>query len=271
VLTVTGIFVYPVKACAAVARSHATVGRFGLEGDRRWMVVNSSRQGVTQRTHPALARVSALPTEDGGLLMSVAGRPEVRVAAPAVESMSVEIWGHVLSASDGGDEVAGWLSDVLGEAVRLAGMAGGYRRAVNPLRDKRGREVSFADGYPLMLCTETSLAELNRFAEEPVPMDRFRPNVVVAGADGPWVEDWWRGIEIGGAHFDVAKPCDRCSVPQVDQQTGERHIEPARVLARHRRGADGNTYFGLNLIHVDIGAKIGVGDSVVVTDSPLNG
>jgi uncharacterized protein YcbX len=263
VLTVTGLFVYPIKACGGVAVEQAKVGRYGLEGDRQWMVVDAQMQGLTQRTHPALARVRPRPTGDGGLVLESEGRTAVAVNARLVAETTVEVWGQPVRAADAGDEAADWLTDFLGESVRLAGVADGYERPVNPRRDKRGRQVSFADSYPLLLCSESSLAELNRLASEPVPMDRFRPNLVISGDAGPWAEDSWTAIQVGdGARFDVVKGCDRCAVPQVDQRTGERHREPARVLAAHRRGADGKTYFGQNLVHVDIGATLAVGDAV---------
>jgi uncharacterized protein YcbX len=125
--------------------------------------------------------------------------------------------------------------------------------------------VSFADGYPLLLCTEASLEELNRLAAEPVPMDRFRPNLVVAGAPEPWAEDGWQELAVGeDARFDVVSGCARCTVPEVDQTTGERHREPGPVLAAHRRAEDDKVYFGRHLVHITIGATVALGDAVRV-------
>jgi uncharacterized protein YcbX len=271
---VTGLFVYPVKGCGAVALDRAVVGRYGLDGDRLWMIVDASGRFVTQRTHPELARVRPRPVSDGdgaagtgGLVIEAPDRPPLRVARPPVADRDAEVWGQAVRAADAGEEAAEWFSAILGVEARLVAVAPGYERPVNPRRDRWGREVHLADAYPLLLCSEASLAELNRLASEPFPMERFRPNLVVAG-DGeelaPWAEDGWAELAVGeDARFDVVSSCARCTVPNVDQQTGERHREPGLVLAAHRQ-VDRKTYFGRNLVHATIGAQVAVGDRVTV-------
>ena len=273
---VTGLFVYPVKGCGAVALDRAVVGRYGLEGDRLWMIVDGSGRFVSQRTHPELARVRPRPAggdlagEAPGLVIEAPDRPVLHVDRPAVADRDAEIWGGTVRTGDAGEEAAGWFSAVLGVPARLVAVAPGYERPVNPRRDRWGREVHLADAYPLLLCSEASLAELNRLASEPFPMERFRPNLVVAGDGGeddelaPWAEDGWAELAVGEeARFDVVSSCARCTVPNVDQQTGERHREPGLVLAAHRQ-VDRKTYFGRNLVHATIGAQVAVGDRVTV-------
>ena len=261
-MRVAGLFVYPIKACAGSAVERARVGTYGLDHDRHWMVVDAAdRAELTQRTVPALARVRPALV-DAGLVLTGEGADPLEVATPAVADATATVWGWQTPVGDAGAAAADWLSSFIGRDCRLVAVAEGYRRPVNPRRDRRDRQVGFADGYPLLLCTEESLAELNRLASEPVPMDRFRPNLVVAGTPAPWVEDSWGALDVAGVAFDVVKGCARCAVPQVDQRTGARHPEPARVLAAHRRADDGKTYFGQNLVHVDVGGWLAVGDEV---------
>jgi len=258
-----GLFVYPIKGCAGVALDRGRLGPYGLDHDRHWMVVDEAdRVGLTQRTVPALARVRPRLEAQGSVVLTADGADPLPVARPARADTRATVWGWETPVGDGGPEAAAWLSSFIGRPCRLVAVSEGYHRPVNPQRDRRGRQVGFADGYPLLLCTESSLAELNRLAGEPVPMDRFRPNLVVTGATAPWVEDGWTHVQVGPAAFDVAKRCGRCTVPQVDQRTGIRHREPARVLAAHRRDADGQSYFGINLIHVDVGGELEVGAEV---------
>lgn len=260
---VTGLFVHPVKSCGAVALDRATLGPYGLVGDREWLVVGADGVQLTQRELPAMALVRPGNGPGGGLVLRAPGAAEVAVARPARTTRTAEVWGRRVAVADAGEAAGAWFSEVLGTSARLVAIAEGYERPVDPRRDRHGRQVSFADGYPLLLCTEASLAELNHLATEPVPMDRFRPNLVVDGG-AAWEDDEWGQLEVGGARLDAVAGCPRCPIPQIDQRTALRHREPARVLAANRRGADGRPYFGQNLVHVDIGAEISVGDEVRV-------
>lgn len=266
---VASLHVYPIKGCGGLDLERARLGPYGLDNDRHWMVVDEvERAGLTQRTLPAMARIrprlaAGGDGEGGGLVLEADGTEPLAVPRPTRADTKATVWGWETPVGDAGEEAAAWLSSFLGRPCRLVAVAEGYSRPVNRRYDRRGREVGFADGYPLLLCTEASLADLNRVAGEAVPMDRFRPNLVIGGEVEPWVEDGWASLTVGGVALDVAKPCARCAVPQVDQSTGRRHKEPARALAAHRRGADGQTYFGINLVHVDIGAEVAVGDEVV--------
>ena len=165
----------------------------------------------------------------------------------------MSVWASDLVAAPAGDEAAAWLTKVIGEPVRLVYLDDPTRRPTNPKYSRDTDRVSFADGYPLLLTSEESLDAVNgwiaegpRPAEGPIPMRRFRPSVVVSGAQA-WAEDGWRRLRIGPVTFRAAKGCDRCVFTTIDPDTAAKGHEPLFALARHRRW-DGKIWFGVNLI-----------------------
>lgn len=278
-LTLTGIYRYPVKSCRGESLTRGTVEPWGLAGDRRWMLVDDTGSVVTAREHPRLVLATACLTE-GGLRVSHPDLGTLEVATPrAVPPVTVGIWSSSVLAAPADDVAAAWFSRLLGVPARLVHLDDPTSRPTNPLYSKESDRVSFADGYPLLLATEESLAALNDLiaagplaAEGPLPVTRFRPSVVVKGAP-PWAEDGWRRIRIGEARFRVVKGCDRCVLTTVDPDTGAKGKEPIATLARHRKW-DGKTWFAVNLVPDDAEVTITVGDEVeileeVVPDGPL--
>lgn len=263
-LALAGLHVYPLKSAGGIAVSAAAVDRFGLRWDRRWMAVDPAGGFLTQRTVRRLALVGTA-LECDALVLSAPGRPCHRIpfeAAPA-GAADVEVWGDRVAAHDEGDGAAAWLSDALERPARLVRMPEATRRPAD--HGAHGdRPVSFADAYPFLLLSEASLAELNRRMEVPLPMRRFRPNLVIRGA-GPFAEDGWRRIRVGTVTLDVVKSCARCAIPTVNQATGEAGREPTRTLATFRR-RDGAVHFGQNALH-DGPGRLAVGDPVVVLES----
>jgi uncharacterized protein YcbX len=263
------VHIYPVKGCWAVDLADAVVEPWGLAGDRRWLVVDSDCQFVSQRQHPELARVMVRQGPGAGITVSAGGFPPLRVAAPGgqAELVKVTVWGSRVLAAAVGSAADAWFSAFLGEQARLVWLDDPNRRAVDPEYGADGDVVSFADGYPLLLTSAGSLEELGRWlaaaGEEPVPMNRFRPNVVVSGFE-PWAEDRWRRITIGPVAFRVAKPCARCVVTTTDQATGQRGSQPLRMLAARRRFGK-KLLFGQNLIP-DTTGLIRIGDPVEITE-----
>jgi uncharacterized protein len=175
--------------------------------------------------------------------------------------VTVRVWNDQCAAADAGDGAARWLSAALGRPVRLVWMPDGADRRTDPDYDPLGARVSFADGYPALLAGEASLAALNARLAVPLPMERFRPNVVVTG-EAAFGEDTWRRFHIGAVPFDAVKPCARCAVTTIDQDTAERGPEPLRTLATFRRGPSG-VLFGMNVVHRG-GGVLRVGDPVTV-------
>ncbi len=279
------IHIYPLKSGRAVNLLDSRVEPWGLAGDRRWLVVDDTGRFVTQRAEPALALVTAghgpaaQAAGEGGsgpfparaLTLSAPGHPELTVPAPAqdrgAEMLWVTVWSSRVRVAAAGDRADDWLSRFLGRAVRLVHLDDPTRRGVDPEFGAPEDRVSFADGYPLLLTTAGSLDALGRWlAEEghpPVPMNRFRPNVVVAGAPA-WAEDGWRRIQIGTVTFRVAKPCGRCLVTTIDQATAQRGRQPLDLLGRRRRRGQ-QLVFGQNVIP-DGPGTIRVGDRIQILD-----
>jgi len=246
-IILSSLHIYPIKACGGLSPLEWGVDAFGLRDDRRWMVVNLAGRFLTQREQPKLALIRPA-LETGGLVLRAAGMPELRLPrVPATrDRVQVEVWGDVTEGVPVAPEAAQWLSRYLGAPVRLVWMPDDVRRPTDPAYAE-GYRVSFADGFGFLLISKASLAELNRRLETPLPMNRFRPNLVVSGTE-PFAEDGWRSLRIGGLELRVVKPCGRCVVTTTDQETAERGGEPLRTLAtfRHR---DGQVLFGMNAVH----------------------
>lgn len=264
---------YPVKGCRRIEHDAARVEPWGLAGDRRWVIVDDEGVGVTQRQLPTLTAVHPEPTP-GGLRLRAAGWAATEVAEPTDgEPVEVRVFTNQPAAPGRVADPAAndWLSRVLDQKVRLVWQADPVGR---PIPDSVGVEptdrVTFADGFPLLLANRASLDAVNEWLleagspEGPVPMTRFRPNLVVGGAT-PWAEDDWTGrrLRIGPVVFRVAKPCGRCLVTTTDQETGVRGHEPLRTLGRHRN-VNRKLLFGQNLVPLlDLP---GTGDTVTVGD-----
>jgi uncharacterized protein YcbX len=264
------IHIYPLKATRAVDLQEARVEPWGLAGDRRWLLTNLAGRAVTQREEPVLSRV-VVRYRPGSydIDVSAAGQPPLAVAAPAAadgaEMTWAAVWGTKVEAAAAGPAADAWFSRLLGSPVRLVHLDDPTRRQVNPEYARPDDRVSFADGYPLLLTTSGSLERLGDWlsadGHRPVPMTRFRPNVVLGGTP-PWAEDGWHRIRIGPVEFRVAKPCDRCVVTTVDQLTGIRGSQPLKMLGKHRRFPMG-LLFGQNLIPDGTGV-IRAGDEAVI-------
>jgi uncharacterized protein len=258
--------IYPVKACRRTDLAAARLGATGLEGDRAWMITRPDGRFLSQRTHPALARLVPRLTR-GGLELACAGLPPlvVHAAAPG-ERREVGVWEDRMTAVDAGGIAAAWLTRALGEPARLVRAASETRRfADRAWVGERDVPVSFVDGYPILVCTSDSLAALNARLPAPVPMERFRPNLVLDGL-APFAEDGIRAVRIGAVVLRLVKPCTRCTVPAVDQETGERSTDPAPALRefRYDQSLRGVT-FGVNAVaEAAPGAVLAVGAPVEV-------
>jgi uncharacterized protein YcbX len=265
------VHVHPVKAFRGFAPREAVVEPWGLAGDRRWALIDDGGKVVTQRQQPRLALAAAESVPGGGVRLSAPGMDPLTVPVPRpLGTVPVDVFGDKVEGVLAEGELAhSWCSDHLGAHVRLVHMDDpATRRPLDPEYARPGETVAFADGFPLLLTTTASLDALNsliaqgtRPAEGPLPMNRFRPNVVVQGTTA-WAEDEWSRIAIGEVIFRVAKACGRCVVTTTDQGTAVRGREPLLTLGRHRR-IDGRLAFGQNLVPLSTGT-IRVGDPVTV-------
>jgi uncharacterized protein YcbX len=261
---------YPLKGAHRVDQSAATVEPCGLAGDRRWLAVDPDGRALTQRDEPLLTRIQPVPQPDGGLTLRTPALPDLTVDRPGpADLLRVRVWRDELDAALAGSDADDWLSAALDRKVRLVHLHDPRLRPVDPDYGAPGDRVSFADGFPVLLTNAASLDALNDLLAEsgsvegPLPMTRFRPNVVVAGA-APWAEDDWLGrrIQIGAVVFRAARPCARCVVTTTDQETGARGREPLRILATARR-AGTKLVFGMNLIPDGTG-ELSHGDPVTL-------
>ena len=268
-MRLASIHIYPLKAARAVDLDESRVEPWGLAGDRRWLLVDEDGRFISQREESALARV-VVSCGPGRIHVSAEGRTGAVIAEPPAGAalLKVTVWSSALLAAAAGPAADAWFSAYLGRPVRLVYLDDPARRPVDPAYGRAGDVVSFADGFPLLLANAGSLGELGRWlaehGETPVPMTRFRPSVVVAGAP-PWAEDRWRRVRIGPVPFRVAKPCGRCVVTTTDQATGERGRQPLKMLGRRRRFGS-QLVIGQNLIP-DAGGVIRVGDPVEILDA----
>ncbi|WP_395293276.1 MOSC domain-containing protein [Kitasatospora hibisci] len=285
-MLLTGLHVYPVKSMYRLSPASARVEPWGLAGDRRWMLADASGRFVSQRENAALGQIRAELAADGTLLLTAPGGSRIEVPAPAVAAgdpvAEVEVWGTRFHAAEAAKEAHLWIAEHLGD-YRLVHLDDPRARPVDPDFSTPGDTVSMADGFPLLLTTTASLdalntliAEANPDGHETLPMERFRPNVVVGGAEA-WAEDGWRRIRIGELTFEVVKPCGRCVVTTTDQETGERRgPEPLRTLAKHHRLLK-KAAFGQNLIperpagvEGDALGTLRIGDEVEVLEDGAN-
>jgi uncharacterized protein YcbX len=290
---ISEIIIYPVKSLAGISVESAIVERCGLRHDRRWMLTTPEGRFITQRECPKMATLSVWIEEDGtglGVAADRFGDVYVPNEVDSEKRQQVTIWNSVCEAEVYGAALNEWFSDVLEMECQLVRMPNETARPINQRFDSGGDIVSFADGYPLLAIGEASLEDLNRRIEDQhagrlpavrrLPMNRFRPNIVVAGSEA-YAEDKWEKIRVGDAVFRSTKPCERCVITTVDQSAGETDgKEPLKTLAAFRMARDvmperyeefglnpTAVLFGMNLVSENPGAEIRVGDKVEVLDT----
>ena len=244
-LTIAELWVYPIKGCRGVSLEQAELTPTGLQYDRQWMIVDETGQFITQRELPQLAQIGVTgDTQALTLRADTAPAPCIVPLDRSGVERAVQVWRSQTIAIDQGDAVAAWLSQFLGQAVRLVRQSPEQIRPIDPrYAGADNLPVSFADGYPLLVTNTASLADLNeRLAAKygdrthTIPMNRFRPNLVVA-SDAPFAEDDWSTLQIGTVQVALVKACDRCIVTTTDQQRGTRNPdqEPLKTLATFRK------------------------------------
>ncbi len=274
-ITLSSLTYYPIKACRGFDVQASNVEHMGFEHDRRMMVVTPEGEFLTQREYPKLALITpTLRLRHAPLSAKEMENDSITLSAPNFDSIQfgiqksgatfpVNIWkSKGVKSVDQGDESAQWLSDWLGTSVRLVHIADGFKRKLNPEYAVHADDhTGFADGYPILIISESSLQDLNSKLDSPVPMNRFRPNIVVKDCE-PFAEDTWKRIKIGGVEMALVKPCARCEVTTTDQITLERKKEPLKTLGGYRKHKLG-AIFGMNVIPLNEG-RLEVGMEVEV-------
>jgi uncharacterized protein len=264
-ITLSNLTYYPIKACRGFDVHASPVERMGLANDRRMMVVTPEGEFLTQREYAKLALVTPERKND-----------RVTLSAPNFDSIqfaiqksgpptAVNIWkSKDVHAIDQGEETAQWFSNWLGAPVRLVHIDPRFKRQLNPdYAASPDDHTGFADGYPILIISEESLRDLNSKLDSPLPMNRFRPNMVVKGCE-PFAEDAWKRIRIGRVEMVLVKPCPRCVVTTIDKETLKKNKEPLKTLSTYRN-QEGGAMFGMNVIPLNEG-EIQVGMTVEVLE-----
>jgi uncharacterized protein YcbX len=265
---ITGLNIYPVKSCRGIALTQARITETGFAHDREWLVVTPEYRFLTQRERPLLAQIETALADNQLVLRKPQGADLVLPLDLAGPPMEVTIWRDKVTGFDAGEEAASWLTEHLGKPARLVRFDRSHKRFSNhQWTGEVDAPVQFADGYPWLLISQGSLDALNRRLEQPLPMNRFRPNIVVDGLP-PFGEDSVDEFVAGEVRMKVVKPCDRCVITTTDQITGERTgEEPLKALKEFRfdRNMRG-VLFGQNMILTGgVGQELKVGQQFEVT------
>ncbi|KAF3999781.1 MOSC domain-containing protein [Glaciimonas immobilis] len=273
---ITKLTFYPIKSCAGIALTEATLTSGGLRHeniqDREWMVVDAAGRFLTQRDYPRMALIVPSLHQDGIRLTAPGG---VTFALPLTSadrtSINVIVWDDVVSAQDCGDGAADWLYGILGVRCRLVHFGAASRRIASK-KWTAGREIPtlFSDGYPMLLISQASLDDLNQKLQaqgrNALPMNRFRPNIVIDGVMA-FEEDFMLTISAGKAQLQPVKPCPRCPMPSIDQATGQYDADPLDILQTYRVNPkmDGAITFGMNTILLEgAGEILRVGQEITI-------
>lgn len=260
-LSVKGIYCYPIKGCSGISLEQAELQMEGLKLDRRWMLVDETGKFISQRSHSQLALMKTEITSKGFNIIYENSEMQVSGEMSTGESVSVTVWDDTVEATLENTQINEWFSDHLNQNIRLVQMTKNTKRPISLNHAKNGETVSFADGYPYLVIGENSLKDLNKRLDEPVPMNRFRPNIVFSGGEA-YEEDAWDEITIGETKFRGVKRCARCQVITIDQESTVMSKEPLKTLSTYRR--EGNkVFFGQNLMLLD-GGEISLGDFISV-------
>lgn len=268
------IFVYPVKSLSGISVNKWNIAQTGLHYDRKWMLIDRNGQFLSQRKIPRMALINTAIIGES-LVLSAPGMEHFSLPLTTDKGERIEcsVWEHQCLAIKIPGQSDEWFSSFLKQDCHLVYQPENDLRPVDPQFGQPHDQVAFSDGFPFLIISEGSLAALNETMSAPLSMNRFRPNLVISGCNG-YEEDYWREIQIGDIGFRLPKPCSRCSVPTIDQATGEQSKEPLATLNRTRKWQN-KVYFGQNALHNSCGT-LTVGDKVTVKvtgpqQPPLNG
>lgn len=265
ILTLSEIYIYPIKSLGGISLKQSKVTTKGLEYDRRWMLIDDEGIFVTQRKHAILALLNVIVNENQ---LTVQHKQDTsnQISFPVSENngitIPVSIWDDQSTGIEVSSTVSQWFSAFMGKSVRLVIMPENEKRMVDPRYAKNEELVGFSDGYPFLIIGQAALDGLNEKLLQPVPMDRFRPNFVFTGGDAH-LEDQFDTFTLSNVQFRAVKPCARCVLTTVDQQTAAKSAEPLKTLAGYRT-MNKKVMFGQNLIHTGSGI-IHIGDPITVT------
>jgi MOSC domain-containing protein len=258
------INIYPIKSLSGISLQTAIVEERGLQNDRRWMLVDENNKFITQRLLPKMALLK-VAINDGLLTIKHKKNKLSPLTLPTLpygdEPINVQIWNDYVTALKYNNDINNWFSEAIGFNCSLVYMPDSTKRKVDT-KYANNRLVGFADGYPFLIIGEESLNDLNNRTEETIPMNRFRTNFVFSGGN-PFDEDKWETIKIGNIIFHPVKPCARCVITTINQDTATKGKEPLKSLADFRQN-NNKVMFGMNLV-ADGTGNVKVGDEIQIT------
>ncbi len=249
------IYIYPVKSLAGINVSNWPVNEKGLLHDRKWMLIDSNKQFLSQRRIPEMALIkTALTNKQLILSTDTSGNLSIPLYPEGGKEVISTIWHDQCPAKTVSNEADQWFSDFLGIQCQLVYQADETIRPVDPAYANSTDKVNFSDGFPFLIISQASINDLNQAMDSAISIQRFRPNLVIANCDS-YAEDQWREITINQISFRLPKPCSRCSVPTIDLETAQTGKEPLATLNRLRKW-DKQVYFGQNALHDKTGKLI---------------
>ncbi len=251
-LCLTEIWIYPIKSLGGIQMKSAEVLAKGLKYDRRWMLMDEHQQFITQRQHPKMALFKLSLADDHFIVRF--GKDEIKISSNVSQPNKIQtmVWDDKIEVLPVSNTLDAWFSERLGIKCSLVHFPETHVRKVDPNYAAENEEVGLADGFPFLIIGQSSLDDLNQKLEKPVPMNRFRPNFVFTGANA-FAEDHWKTIRIGAIDFKVVKPCARCVLTTVDQDSGIKSNEPLRTLNTYRK-VNNKVLFGQNMIAINSGS-----------------
>jgi uncharacterized protein YcbX len=264
-LTISELNIYPVKSLRGISVKSANVTDRGFKHDRRWMLIDHFGNFMTQREYPQMAFIN-VEIKNNGLIVYHRKKKDLNehfipINTSNPKLITVPIWDDTCSAITVGKDSDKWFTEALGVECILVYQPFESHRLVDREYAKEKELVSFADGYPFLIIGQSSLDDLNSKLDEPLPMNRFRPNIVFTGGV-PYQEDNMKNFKIANITFYGVKPCARCAITTTNQDTAERLYEPLKTLAAYRKFGN-RVLFGMNLLHKGTG-EIKIGDTIEI-------
>ena len=289
-IKVKELIVYPIKGCKGISLQSMEITKTGFLNDRQFMFVDSKNNFITQRQHPIMSLIEIqLDPSHNRLIVSAQSMPN-HASIPLIAAddsqtnnpvRSVSVWGQDIQAYDCGDEISKWIQTYLKiDFARLVRKSDKFVRKC-ALEYAPSGQVIFADGFPFLLTSVESLNLLNSKLNKPIPMENFRPNIVIEGLNAPFEEDEWISISIGRNQFQIVKPCSRCKVPNIHQDTGKldestpvteamKTFRTGKKLGYSKDAWQSQVFFGQNLDHTcALGSRLSVGDNVSYKCGPI--
>jgi uncharacterized protein len=261
---VSQLFVYPIKSLGGFSVQSANITRRGLQYDRRYMLVNAQNQFLTQRSFAAMALLQVAPTSNGFTIFekhAPSNAIDIPFALHAGNMVNVQVWEDTCAAIEASAPINNWFSQVLQTTCKLVYMPEDSLRLVDDRYATSAEDVnSFSDGYPILLLSEASVAEISNRAKQNIPINQFRPNIVISGV-APFAEDNYNKFSINNTIFFGVKPCARCVVTTINQSTAIAGKEPLKTLATFRK-VNNKILVGQNVIPQKNGGLIQVGNSI---------